>query len=126
MSLHLDERGFVAGWAVKLILFFVLLGIVIYDGTAIAVNSFQLDGYSNDVAIELSSSAREDSILMLEREAKKVALAWDAKLVRVELSADKSIVSVTLKREANTLVVSRVSRFSDWGRATSTGTIPTD
>jgi hypothetical protein len=126
MNLHFDERGFVASWAVKLTLFFVLLGIVIYDGAAIAVNSFQLDGYSNDVAIELSSSAQEDSILMLEREAMKVARAWDAKLVRVELSADKSVLSVTLKREADTLVVSRVSRFSDWGRATSTGTIPTD
>jgi hypothetical protein len=126
MNLYLDERGLVAGWAVKLALFLALLGIVIYDGVAIAVNSFQLDGYSNDVAIELSSSAREDNILMIEREAKRVARAWDAKLVGVELSADKSVLSVTLKRDANTLVVSRVSRFSDWGRATSTGTIPTD
>jgi hypothetical protein len=126
MNLYSDERGFVAGWVVKLLLFFALLGIVIYDGAAIAVNHFQLDGYTNDVAIELSSSAREESLLTLEREASRAARVWDARVVRVELNADKSILSVTLKREAATLVVSRVSRFSDWGRTTSTGRVPTD
>jgi hypothetical protein len=126
MNLYSDERGFVAGWAVKLMLFLALVGIVIYDGAAIAVNHFQLDGYSNDVAIELSSSARDESLLMLERKAKKAARVWDARLVRVELNADKSILSVTLRREATTLVVRRVERFSDWGRMTSTGRIPTD
>jgi hypothetical protein len=47
-------------------------------------------------------------------------------VVSVELNADKSVLSVTLRREATTLVVSRVSRFSDWGRTTSTGRVPTD
>ena len=126
MNLLSDERGFLAGWAAKLILFFALLGVVIYDGAAIAVNRFQLDGYSNDVAIELSSSAREDSLFTLEREARKAARVWDARLVRVELNADKSILSVTLRRDATTLVVNRISRFEDWGKATSTGSIPTD
>jgi hypothetical protein len=126
MNLYSDERGFIAGWAVKLALFLALLGIVIYDGAAIAVNHFQLGGYSNDVAIELSSSARDKSMLMLEREAKQAARVWDARVVRVELNADKSILSVTLKREATTLVLSRVSRFSDWGRTTATGRVPTD
>jgi hypothetical protein len=126
MNLHFDERGFVAGWAVKLMLFFVLLGIVIYDGAAVAVNHFQLGGYSNDVAIELSSSARDESLLMLERKAVKAASVWGARVVSVELNADKSVLSVTLRREATTLVVSRVSRFSDWGRTTSTGRVPTD
>ena len=126
MNLYADERGFVAGWAVKLLLFFALLGIVIYDGAAIAVNHFQLDGYSNDVAIELSSSAREDSLMTLEREAKKAASVWDARVVGVELNADESVLSVTLRRDASTLVVSRVSRFSDWGRTTATGRVPTD
>ena len=126
MNLYSDERGFVAGWVVKLLLFFVLLGIVIYDGAAIAVNHFQLDGYTNDIAIELSSSARDENLLTLERKATKAARVWDARVVRVELNADKSILSVTLRREATTLVVSRVSRFSDWGRTTSTGRIPTD
>jgi hypothetical protein len=126
MNLLSDERGFLAGWAVKLILFFALLGVVIYDGAAIAVNRFQLDGYSNDVAIELSSSAREDSLFTLEREARKAARVWDARLVRVELNADKSILSVTLRRDATTLVVNRISRFEAWGKATSIGSIPTD
>ena len=126
MYLHLDERGFVAGWAVKLALFLALLGIVIYDGAAIAVNAFQLDTISDEVALEVSSSARDKSLFTLEREAKEAARARDARLVEVELNADKSVLRVTIKREANTLFVKRLERTSDWGLMTATGKVSTD
>jgi hypothetical protein len=126
MILHLDERGFVAGWAVKLLLFLALLGIVIYDGAAIAVNAFQLDTVSDEVALEVSSSARDKSLFTLEREAKKAARARDARLVEVELNADKSVLRVTIRREANTLLVSRFDRTSDWGQMSATGKVSTD
>src|SRR5680860_971260 len=115
MTLHSDERGLVAGWAVKLILFLALLGVVIYDGTAIAVNAFQLDTISDEVALEVSSSAQDKSLFTLEREAKKAARARDARLIEVKLNADKSVLRVTIRREADTLVVSRFSQTSEWG-----------
>lgn len=126
MNLHLDERGLVAGWAVKLILFLALLGIVIYDGAAIAVNVFQMDTISDEVALEVSSSARDKSLFTLEREAKQAARDRDARLVEVKLNADKSVLRVTIRREANTLLVSRFETTSDWGRMSATGKISTD
>jgi hypothetical protein len=126
MNLLSNERGLVAGWAVKLLLFLALLGIVIYDGAAIAVNAFQLDTVSDEVALEVSSSARDKSLFTLEREAKKAARARDARLVEIKLNADKSVLRVTIRREANTLLVSRFDRTSDWGQMSATGKVSTD
>ncbi|MPZ90744.1 MAG: hypothetical protein GEU68_03780 [Actinobacteria bacterium] len=126
MNLLSNERGLVAGWAVKLLLFLALLGVVIYDGAAIAVNAFQLDTISDEVALEVSSSARDDSLFTLEREAKKAARARDARLVEIKLNADKSVLRVTIRREAPTLVVSRFSRISEWGHLSATGKVSTD
>ncbi|MGH2775553.1 MAG: hypothetical protein ACRDJT_08995 [Actinomycetota bacterium] len=126
MNLLSDERGLLAGWAVKLILFLALLGVVIYDGAAIAVNAFQLDTVSDEVALEVSSSARDKSLFTLEHEAKQAARARDARLVEVKLNADKSVLRVTIRREANTLLVSRFDRTSDWGQMSATGKVSTD
>ncbi|CAN5688709.1 hypothetical protein BH20ACT23_BH20ACT23_13060 [soil metagenome] len=126
MNLHSDQRGLVAGWAVKLILFLALLGVVIYDGTAIAVNAFQLDTISDEVALEVSSSAQDKSLFTLEREAKKAARARDARLIEVKLNADKSVLRVTIRREADTLVVSRFSQTSEWGHMSATGKVSAD
>jgi hypothetical protein len=122
MNLHLDERGFVAGWAVKLALFLALLGIVIYDGAAVAVNMFQLDGISHDVAVEVTEAAGDHiSPLLLERSAKKIAKEHGASLVGVELSQDKEILRVTIRRDADTVVINRVDQISHWGQTSATG-----
>jgi hypothetical protein len=122
MNLHFDERGYVAGWAVKLALFLALLGIVIYDGAAIAVNMFQLDGISHEVAVEVTEAAGDDiSPLLLERSAKKIAKEHGTRLVGVELSEDKEILWVTIRRDAETIVINRVDQISHWGKTSATG-----
>jgi hypothetical protein len=126
MNLYSDERGFVAGWAVKLFLFLALLGLVIYDGAAIAVNTFQLDGISDEIAVEISRGADEQSPVLLERSAKKLARQHQARLVRLELSEDKEVLRVTVSRDANTVVVSRFSGISHWGQTSATGKSFTD
>jgi len=127
MNLLSDERGFLAGWAVKLILFLAVLGFVIYDGAAIAVNMFQLDGISQEVAVEVSETAREQSSpLLLQRSAAKIAKQHGTQLVSVELSEDKKVLRVTIQRDANTVVVSKVDRISNWGETSAEGKSFTD
>jgi len=127
MNLHSDERGLLAGWAVKLILFLALLGFVIYDGAAIAVNMFQLDGISHEVAVEVSEAAGEHtSLLLLERSAGKIAKQHGARLVGVKLSEDKKVLRVTIQRDADTVVINRVERISHWGQTSATGKTFTD
>ena len=127
MNLHSDQRGLVAGWVVKLIIFLAVLGIVIYDGAAIAVNMFQLDGISHEVAIEVTQAAGETtSLALLERSARQIARSHDTRLVSLHLSDDKSVLRVTIRRDAPTVVVNRVDQISDWGRTQATGKSFTD
>jgi len=122
MNLHSDQRGLVAGWAVKLCLFLALLGIVLYDGAAIAVNAFQLDGISKEIAVDVSESAeRIGSLVILERSAQQLAMGHGAHLVRLELSRNREVLRVTVTRDANTLVVKRFSETAPWGEVSSTG-----
>jgi hypothetical protein len=120
MTLHLDERGFVAGWAVKLLLFLALLGIVLYDGAAIAVNAFQLDTIADEVALEVST-ASGDAFFKLEDEAKKAARKRGARFVDLEVNEEKELLRVIITREANTLLVNRFTQTSEWGQMTATG-----
>lgn len=112
-----------AGWAVKLIIFLALLGIVIYDGAAIAVNMFQLDGISQEVASEVTEAAAGEinSLPLLERSAQEIARAHDTHLVSIQLSVDREVLRVTVSRDANTVVVDRVDQISDWGQTEATG-----
>ena len=112
-----------AGWAVKLIIFLALLGIVIYDGAAIAVNMFQLDGISQEVASEVTEAAAGEinSLPLLERSAREIARAHDTHLVSIQLSVDREVLRVTVSRDANTVVVDRVDQISDWGQTEATG-----
>jgi hypothetical protein len=121
MNLHLDERGLVAGWAIKLLLFLALLGVVIYDGAAIAVNAFQLDSISQEIAVDVTEKLDDAPLHSLEKSAKELARSHQARLVKVELSEDKEVLWVTVRREADTVVVSRFSRIEQWGQGTATG-----
>ncbi len=123
MNLHSDQRGLVAGWAVKLIIFLALLGIVMYDGAAIAVNMFQLDGISHEVAVEVAEEAggETNSIPVLERSARRIARAHDTHFVSLKLSDDKEVLRVTVRRDASTVVVNQVDQISDWGQTEATG-----
>jgi hypothetical protein len=127
MYLLNDERGLVVGWMAKLLLLFALLGILIYDAAALAVNGFQLDSFSDEIAISIALSEADDKHLFdLEREARKMARTKDAKFVSLEVDRELEQVRVTIRREAATLVINRFSQTSDWGRMSATGKSSTD
>lgn len=122
-----DERGFVVSWMAKLIIFFALLGVAVFDVSAVAVNAFQLDSLVDEIAITVSTSAGDGRTLFeLECEARKMARSKDAKLVDLELDRLEGVLSVTVRREARTLVVSRFSQTEEWGRMSATGRSSTD
>ena len=127
MTLLQDERGIVVHWVTKLVIFFALLGVVIYDGSALAVNSFQLDSLVDEIAVTVSTSAGDGlSQFELEKEAAKIARRQDAKLVELEVDELEGTLRVTVRREANTLVVYRFSQTEDWGQMSATGSSSTD
>lgn len=114
-----DERGGIVKWLITL----VILGVVLFDAGAIAVNTFGLDSTANDIANEVSTGSNLNQVNneeTLRLEAKKLAKEADARLVKFDVGNDK-IIRLQLRRRARTLLVHRIDAISSWGRATADG-----
>jgi hypothetical protein len=117
-----DERGVIASWFGKIALTTAFLGVILFDAGAVAVNFFGLDSTADDVAISLSNFARATGQVdapRLEEEAKRLAREADARLVAFEYDAVGDQIFISIRREANTLIVKRVGAIEDWGKATA-------
>lgn len=117
-----DERGVILNWLVKLALGLAVVGVILFDAGAIAVNVFGLDSTARDIAIAISTSAGTGSNeVELEKEAEVLAEEAGARLMKVELDTQANTVEVRLRRTAKTLIVSRIEAIEDWGKAAATG-----
>jgi hypothetical protein len=121
-----DERGVIASWFGKIALTTAVLGVVLFDAGAVAVNFFGLDSTAGDVAVAVSNLAKataggQVNAVQLEEEARRLAKEADARLVSFEYDAVGDQVFVTIRREANTLIVKRIGAIEDWGKATAEG-----
>ena len=122
MNLTTDERGYTVGWMGKLLIVVALLCLFMYDAAALAVNAFQLDSLADEIAIEVSTSAADGvGHFDLEREARRMARKRGARVVELDIDRREETLQVTVRREANTLIVKHWSRTADWGRMSATG-----
>lgn len=119
-----NERGIIADWFVKILLGFVVVGVLLFEAGAILVNFFTLDNTADSIANEISHSiiaARDVPERIREDEARELARAEGARLVGFEIDTEARVVRVRLRREASTLVVERIGWISHWARATAEG-----
>ena len=121
--LHRDERGIIASWFARIAITTAVVGVILFDAGSIAVNFFGLDATADDIAVQVSnvakSLAEEATAERLESEAQKLAKEADARLVAFEYDELEKRVAITIKRKADTLIVSRISALEDWGKATA-------
>lgn len=115
------ERGFIVGWFGKLLIGFVVLAVVVFDGGSILVNFFTLDSTADEIAVELTTNVASGTLSATDLEPRARALAKEAGARLVSLSVEGTIVHVTLRRRAKTLVVGRIGLIEDWARATADG-----
>ncbi|HZA19380.1 MAG TPA: hypothetical protein VE889_00885 [Actinomycetota bacterium] len=113
----------ISGWMFKLVVAFVIVGVIVYDGASIVSNFFTLDNKANEIAVDLSTAITSREInptetLKLEERAKQSAKESGARVLGVEVDRDGS-VSVRLRRAADTLVVGRIGPIEGWTRATA-------
>lgn len=125
MDRRRDQRGIITGWLVKLVIGFIIAGVVIYDAGSMLVNFFTLDSTAEDIAIEIStevvSSTRPGlQERELELRAKELAQESDARLRDFSVD-DQGVVYVQLRRRADTVVVGRIGPIKNWARATADG-----
>lgn len=130
MQILRDERGIVVDWLIKMIVFVGLLGVVIFDGGSIAVNVFGLDSAADEIANVVSTRVVESpGDRFTDRQIYDLAASTieefgygGAKLVRKGTGIEGDVITIKLKRTANTIVVGQVGFMEDWAKATAEGT----
>lgn len=116
-----DEHGFVMEWLLRVAIWFALAGVILFDAGAIFLNLIGLDGNAKEIVEALDDHIRDGSYRTdaeLKAAAKEIAKKSDAKVVAVSVDAE-GIFRVTLRREAPTLIVQRISAIKDWGITTA-------
>jgi phosphoribosylformimino-5-aminoimidazole carboxamide ribonucleotide (ProFAR) isomerase len=113
----------IGGWLLKLVVAFVVVGVIVYDGASIVSNFFTLDNKATEIAVDLSTAITSREVgptetLKLEERAKQSAKESGARVLGVEVAKDGS-VTVRLRRRADTLVVGRIGPIEGWARATA-------
>lgn len=121
--LHRDERGIIASWFARIAITTAVVGVILFDAGSIAVNFFGLDATADDIAVKVSNVAKGLSegatATTLEAEARALAKEADARLVEFEYDAVGHQITLTIRRKADTLIVSRIGALEDWGKATA-------
>ncbi len=123
VNLHGDDRGLIVNWLVKLVIGFVIVGVVLFDAGVIIINFFSLDSKAQEIAIAVTTGSVGENLTeqQVEQRARELAREAEARLVSVEYDTTARFVRVTLRRRADTLVVGRIGWIKDWARATADG-----
>lgn len=115
-----NESGVIGDWIIKVILVLAILGVLVFDLGAIAVNSFGLNSTATDIANAISPEPGEVlTQRSVEDEATELAADAGARLVKVTFDPANSTVSIRIRRRANTLVIGRIGPLKGWTRATA-------
>ena len=121
-----NEQGIVLTWLLQVVMVLAIVGTVLFDAGSVAWNYFGVDTKADDIALELSNMADSNrTATEIEAEAKRLAKEAGGRYVKGSLEITDELVTVGFRREATTLVISRVGAISDWGRASATGSAPT-
>ena len=115
----------IGGFLGKMLLGFVVVAVVLYDGGSIAINYFTLDSTADDIAnalsLEICPGQPPPNPQTLEQSAAQLATESDAKLMSVSFDPTTRLIHLTIRRRSNSLVVGRIGPIKDWTRATTEG-----
>jgi hypothetical protein len=121
--LHRDERGIIASWFARIAITTAVVGVILFDAGSIAVNFFGLDATADDIAVKVSNVAKGLSEgateVALEAEARTLAKEADARIVEFAYDPVEKQITLTIRRKADTLIVSRIGFLEEWGKATA-------
>jgi hypothetical protein len=113
----------IGGWLLRVVVGFAVAAVVLYDAGSIVVNFFTLESTADEIAVAVATAITNDELSATDpraiaEEAKVRASDAGARLVRAKLDTD-GVVSIRLRRVADTLVVGRIRPLEDWTKATA-------
>ena len=114
----------ISAWLIRMVVIFAAVAVLLFDAGSIAVNFFTLDNQADEIAVTLGTSITNREINPFNaREvtmaAEDIAEAAGAKLVKAELGEGGTVVTVRIRRTADTIVIGRFKQLRDWVRATA-------
>jgi hypothetical protein len=107
MCRHLDERGLILNWLMKILIFMGVVSFALFNAGAIAVNVVGLSSTADDIAVEVSTTLAQGPSMQpreLQAEASRLARRAGAKLVGVWVD-DSRVLHVKLKRRARVVLI---------------------
>ena len=116
---HTGQRGAVSNWFVQLLIVVLVVGLIIYEAVALAFTTVRVDDLAREVARTARDEYRSEQSLDGAR-ARAEELAADQQATVVRLDTDGEALTVTLEKQANTLVVHRIPPLAE--RLTPTAT----
>ena len=106
----------VAGWLFRVVLSFAVVGVLLFDAGAIAVNYLALDSTADDIAnaleTDLESVANRSA---LREHAQVLAEEARARLLKAEVDP-QGVLRLRVRRPAKTLLAHRVDALKKWTR----------
>ena len=116
---HTNERGAVSNWFVQMLIVIVVVGLIIYEAVALAFATVRVDDLAREVARAARDEYRSEQSLDSAR-ARVEELVADREATVVRVDTDGDVLTVTLEKHANTLIVHRIPPLAD--RLTPTAT----
>jgi len=122
--MHRDERGVLVPSLVRTLIVVALVAVALFDGAAIVVNFFQIDGIARDAAVEVADLVDDQEISYtdsfgLRRAARQVTKPEGARIVSITADQEGTVV-IEIMREATTLLVRRVDAVRRYGQTRAT------
>ena len=133
-----DESGIVVSWLVKLLLFFAIVAVVLYDVGSILINNITLASSADQVAIAVSIKVSDavPGTIFTDQQIYDLAQAEvsdptdgvsGARVARNGTMLDpEGVVHIRLKRRAKTLVTKYISPLKHFTVGTGSGQSSTD
>jgi hypothetical protein len=118
-----ERGGIVTGWLLKIVLSLAIVAFVVYESGAIVFAHIASDGDATDVSTEAASSYAHSHDVSLARAAAQLkAKSEGASLIAFSIGDGGRTVTVTVEKDANTLLLQHVSFTRSWTKARTTRT----
>ena len=115
----------VAGWLFRVLLSFAVVGLLLFDTGAIAVNYLTLESTADDIANALETDVESGSNRSaLHQQAQVLAEDAEARLLRAEVDP-AGVLLLRIRRPAKTLLAHKVDALRKWTRPIASAQVDT-
>lgn len=106
------QRGEVSSWLLQLLIVVAIVGLVVYEAVALGLATVQIDDLAREVARDARDEYRAEQSIEAARDvADDAAAEGEATVVRLQ-TGDEAL-TVTLEKDARTLIVHRIGPLAE-------------